>query len=210
MQHETAPPTPPRPRALDARLARMLVSPLRGTWVTPNHLTTVRTVIGLAAAAAFAVGETAWASVGAWLFVVSNFVDHTDGELARLTGQTSQWGHYYDLASDALIHVLLFVGIGYGLRYGVLGDWGLLMGVLAGTAVAFIFWLHMRMESMLGKQQAKLPDAGLIEIEDILYLLPLVTIFDVRLHFLVAASVGAPLFAVWLIWHFRRLKMGAT
>jgi len=166
----------------------------------------VRTLIGVAAAFAFANGSPGWASAGAWLFVVSNFVDHTDGELARMTGQTSQFGHYYDLASDALVHVLLFVGIGYGLRAGVLGDWGLWMGLLSGSAVAFIFWLHMHMESVLGKQGAKLPDAGLVEIEDVLYLLPLITIFDIRLQFLIAASIGAPLFALWLAWHFRTIR----
>lgn len=201
---------PTIPRPIDARLARMLVLPLRNTAVTPNHLTTVRTVIGLAAAYAFAAGSPGWASAGAWLFVLSNFVDHTDGELARMTGQTSRAGHYYDLASDALVHVLLFVGIGYGLRAGVLGDWGFWMGLLSGCAVAFIFWLHMRMEALLGKQGAKLPHAGMVEIEDVLYLLPLITVFDIRLQFLLAASVGAPVFALWLTWHFRKIRGRAS
>lgn len=197
-------------RPLDARLARVLVRPLRNSFVTPNHLTTLRTLIGLAAAGAFAVGSLAWASVGAWLFVLSNFVDHSDGELARMTGQTSRFGHYYDLASDAVVHVLLFVGIGYGLRAGVLGGWGPWLGLLSGSAVAFIFWLHLRMEAELGKQGAKLPAARYFEIEDILYLLPLITLFDLRLSFLLAASIGAPAFAIWLIWLFRRLRRRAA
>lgn len=197
-------------RPLDARLARALVRPLCNTWVTPNHLTTLRTLLGLAAALAFARGELAWASVGAWLFVISNFVDHTDGELARMSGQTSRWGHYYDLASDALVHVLLFVGIGYGLRDSALGDWGLWLGLLAGSAVAFIFWLHMHMESQLGKAGAKLPDAGYFEIEDVLYLLPLITIFDIRLQFLIVASIGASVFAVWLTAHYYQLRRSSV
>jgi phosphatidylglycerophosphate synthase len=44
--------------------------------------------------------------------VISNFVDHTDGELARISGKSSKIGHFYDLAGDALITVLLFVSFG--------------------------------------------------------------------------------------------------
>src|SRR5580693_2360286 len=70
--------------------------------VTPNHLTTVRLGVGVAAAAAFMHGGYAWMNLGALLLVISNFLDHTDGELARLSGRTSRLGHWYDLGSDAL------------------------------------------------------------------------------------------------------------
>ena len=80
------------------------------------------------------------------------------------------------------------------------------MGLVAGGAVAFIFWRHMVMEEELGKAGAKLPSAGWFEIEDVLYLFPLVTLFDVREPFLIAAFIGAPAFALWLGWYFRTLQ----
>ena len=46
----------PPPRTWDARLARRLVTPLVNTWVTPNHLTTLRLLIGLAGALCLAHG----------------------------------------------------------------------------------------------------------------------------------------------------------
>ncbi|GAB3675012.1 CDP-alcohol phosphatidyltransferase family protein [Salinisphaera aquimarina] len=198
----------PRPQArpLDARLARRLVEPLESTRATPNHLTTLRLVLGLSAAAFLAHGGLAWANLGAFVFAFSNFVDHTDGELARLSGASSRFGHWYDLISDALIHTLLFAALGYGLRAGVLGDWAVLMGVIAGAAVAFIFWLHMHMESALGKADASLPAARYFEIEDVLYLFPLVTLFQIRTPFLIAAVIGAPIFAIWLGWYFMQLR----
>src|ERR1700761_3879652 len=108
-------PEPAVPRPWDARLARCLVTPLKDSRVTPNHLTTVRLVFGLSAAAAFLPGTYGWTNVGALLLVLSNFLDHTDGELARISGKTSRIGHLYDLASDALVTVLLFVAIGIGI-----------------------------------------------------------------------------------------------
>jgi len=193
-------------RPLDARLARRLVAPLESTRATPNHLTTLRLVLGLSAAVCLAQGSIAWANIGAFIFAFSNFVDHTDGELARMSGTSSRFGHWYDLISDALIHTLLFAALGYGLHAGVLGDWAVLMGAVAGAAVAFIFWLHMYMESILGKTDASLPSARYFEIEDVLYLFPLVTLLQIRTPFLIAAVIGAPAFALWLGLYFVRLK----
>src|SRR5271155_6022618 len=101
-------------RPWDARLARRLVTPLKDSWVTPNHLTTVRLIVGLAAAAAFTPGTYGWSNVAALLLILSNFLDHTDGELARMSGKSSRIGHLYDLASDAAVTILLFIAIGVG------------------------------------------------------------------------------------------------
>ncbi|MEH2200969.1 CDP-alcohol phosphatidyltransferase family protein [Nostoc sp.] len=193
----------------DAQLAYWLVRPLKDSWVNPNHLTTVRLVTGLAAAVAmsktgyaYAVGDVVWANIGAWLFALSNFLDHTDGELARLSGKSSKWGHQYDLASDAIIHILLFVCIGYGLREGRFGWWALLMGIVSGVSVACIFHLRNQMEQRLGKDASRQPNFAGFDIEDVLYLFPIVTLLDGLEPLLIAATIGAPTFALWVIWQF--------
>src|SRR5580704_12579743 len=138
-----------RQRPWDARLARHLVAPLKDSWVTPNHLTSVRLLIGLAAAAAFVPGTYAWSNVASLLLVLSNFADHTDGELARLSGKTSRIGHIYDLASDAAVTILLFIGIGMGVaaKHGATLPYPpIVLGAAAGGAIALIFFLRMRIE----------------------------------------------------------------
>jgi archaetidylinositol phosphate synthase len=97
---EPEPPSLSRQSPWDTRLACQLVTALKDSWVMPNHLTTGRLLIGLAGAAAFMPGTYAWANLAALLFVLSNFVDHTDGELARISGKTSRIGHIHDLASE--------------------------------------------------------------------------------------------------------------
>ncbi|ABF08682.1 phosphatidylglycerophosphate synthase [Cupriavidus metallidurans] len=201
------PDEPPLPSTWDARLARHLVRPLKDTRVTPNHLTTLRLIIGLAGIACIAQGSYAWTNFGALLVVISNFVDHTDGELARISGKSSKIGHFYDLASDALITVLLFVSFGMAVAAQGAGDGlgSVWRGTVAGLAVALIFFLRMRIESRVGKSGTKQASAGGFETEDVLYLLPLVTLADGIEPFLTAASIGAPLFAVLVIIDYWRV-----
>ena len=201
------PDEPPLPSTWDARLARHLVRPLKDTRVTPNHLTTLRLIIGLAGIACIAQGSYCWTNFGALLVVISNFVDHTDGELARISGKSSKIGHFYDLASDALITVLLFVSFGMAVAAQGAGDGlgSVWRGTVAGLAVALIFFLRMRIESRVGKSGTKQASAGGFETEDVLYLLPLVTLADGIEPFLTAASIGAPLFAVLVIIDYWRV-----
>ena len=188
-------------------LARRLVTPLVDTFVTAFQLCTVGVLMGLAGALCLARGGFAWTNAGALLIVLSNFVDHTDGELARISGKSSKIGHFYDLACDSLVTVLLFVGMGLGI--GVVHQAGrivpgVFLGSLAGVAVAVIFFLRMRIEDMEGKAGTKQASVAGFETEDVLYLLPLVTLTGIVTPFVVAASIGAPLFALWVIADFRR------
>jgi phosphatidylglycerophosphate synthase len=198
----------PPPRTWDARLARRLVTPLVNTWVTPNHLTTLRLLIGLAGALCLAHGDFAWSNAGALLIVLSNFVDHTDGELARIGGKSSRIGHFYDLACDAIVTIMLFVGMGMGAGATHVGGLKVAPGVLgavAGVAIALIFFLRMRIEEMAGKAGTKQASMGGFETEDVLYLLPIVTLTSVVMPFVVAASIGAPLFAAWVVVDYWRV-----
>jgi phosphatidylglycerophosphate synthase len=195
-------------RPWDARLARRLVAPLAASRVTPNHLTTVRLAIGLAGAAAFTPGTYGWSNIAALLVILSNFLDHADGELARISGKTSRVGHVYDLASDAAVTILLFVAMGIGIGTSsdnLLGVPPPVLGAVAGAAIALIFYLRMRIEEMGGKAASRQASIGGFETEDILYLLPLVTLCNGIMPFLMAASIGAPLFAVWVVIDHRRV-----
>jgi len=194
-------------RPWDARLARRLVAPLIHSWVTPNHLTSLRLGVGLAAAAAFIPGSYGWSNVAALLLVLSNFLDHTDGELARMSGRTSRIGHLYDLASDAAVTILLFVAIGVGLAGKPGVDLFLppaALGAVAGSAIALIFFLRMRIEELHGKTATRQASLGGFETEDVLYLFPLGTLSNALEPMLLVASICAPVFAIWVVIDYQR------
>ncbi len=188
----------------DVRLAQQVIRPLRSSGVRPSHLTTLSLVIGLGAAVLYASGDPIAADWGGGMFMLAAFLDHTDGELARLTDQASLFGHYYDLSCDLIVKIALFIGIGIGLRQGALGDWALWLGITSGISIGVIFLFRLEMEQRGGKEAVRQPNLAGFDIEDTLYALGPITWLDGLPPLLVAAGIGAPLFAMWVIWQYLR------
>jgi phosphatidylglycerophosphate synthase len=192
-------------------LVRGGVRRLAGTRVTPNHLTTVRLVTGLAAIALVAQPGYAPAAAGAIVYLVSMLFDRADGELARLTGQSSRFGHIYDLAADATCTVGLFIGIGFGARYGPLGGWAVPLGVLAGISVALIFPVAEKIRAVTG--DFAFHSVARFDPDDALAIVPLAVLLNARSAILVAAAVGATAFLVFALvrlWRTLRSRTGST
>ena len=206
---ENAVPEAAKPRkAWDQRLAGWMVRPLVHTPVTPNHITTVRLLLGLAACGLFATGTRPEILYAAGLFMLSNFVDHMDGELARLSGKSSRFGYHFDNYSDAVIHVALFLCIGIGLQGSWIGDWAPWLGLIAGVSVSTLFFLFWRIEQRAGTRQARQPMFKGFHLEDTMYFIGPIT-WGGGLIVLLLAGVGlAPLYAIWLVWRERRLLFG--
>lgn len=189
------------------RIARRAVRPLVGTRITPNHLTLLRLVTGVAAAAAFAAGTNSWVFWGGVLFLFSTFLDRADGELARLGNMRSDWGHQFDLVCDLSVTALLFVGIGFGLRNSILGEWAIPLGVCTGMTIVAIFWVREMINEIKAEDD---PDFAAVhpmfDMDDVLYSVGPIAWLGLLLPFLICAFVGAPLFAVWLLRRYHRLR----
>jgi len=187
--------------------------PLVATRVTPNQITTLSLALGLLAAWLYAAGGAA-VHLGGACFMLAFLLDHADGELARMTGRTSTFGHYYDLAAGGAVLIALFVGIGIGLqgdRLGAwplgLGAWPLGLGVGAGLATAAIFALRLELERRAGKEATRQPNLLGCEVEDLMYLVGPVTWLGLLQPLLVLAGIGAPLFALLVLWQGRRVLL---
>lgn len=178
------------------RLVKIGVEPLVNTHITPNHLTTLRVVTGVAAAAAFASGDAGWMAMGGAVYVVSMLLDRADGMLARLSGKTSRWGHIYDLISDYTVTGLLFVSIGYGLRSGAYGELAFSMGLVAGAAVTIIFGTVQLIERLQPVDQSAIPTAAGFDPDDTLFIVGPLAWLGWLEPFLVAAAIGAPFAAI--------------
>ena len=183
------------------KIARFCILPLVHTRVSPNHLTTVRLVSGIAACTCFAIGTRSWDIWGGWLWLFSAFMDRADGELARASGKMSPGGHRYDMVCDIGVTSLFFLGCGIGLRDGFLGDWAIVLGI-AGAAGVFaaeiLAEIIDRMKADTGDKAY--PGIWGFDFDDVLYLFAPVVWLGWQMPFVVGASVGAPAFAA-LTWY---------
>ena len=179
----------------DQRLARPLARLLARTPATPNQVTTFSLALGVAGGAMLALGGSA-APWGALLYMLAQFTDHIDGELARMTGQISEFGHNYDHVSGGIFEFTLFCGIGFGLDAGALGGWGPVLGLIAALSVAVTVAVRMAIYRRFGGAAIDQPSWGGFEIEDIMYIVGPVAWFGALAPFLVLASIGTPIFMI--------------
>jgi archaetidylinositol phosphate synthase len=186
------------------RTVRPLVRLLARTSISPNQVTTARLCFGLAGAAVAAIGPTPWLAIGAGLFLVSFLLDRTDGALARMTKRSSASGHRYDALSDVACNGTIFLGIGIALRDGPLGWWMPALGAFVGLAMVTGLLIDLRLKAA-GSDAAEIEVAG-FDLDDAM-LIPLLAMWTGWTSpLLYAAAIGAPVFALFLLWQLRQLR----
>ncbi|HWX48551.1 MAG TPA: CDP-alcohol phosphatidyltransferase family protein [Roseomonas sp.] len=186
-------------------IVRPAVRRIAPSGVTPNQITSLRLVTGLAAALAFAAAPP-WPAIGGVIFLFSMLLDRADGELARQTGQSSPDGHVYDLLSDCTANAIAFLGIGVG-QVAVLGAWGPVLGALAGLGIGALFWqLHVL---KLGEVRGwNLAPGILVDPDDLMVFVPILLWIGATVPMLFAAAIITPALAILLGLTGRR-KLGA-
>jgi len=177
------------------KLARICISPLVNTPISPNHITSVRLITGFVACSAFALKMNI---LGGILWLVSTFLDRADGELARISGKTSEWGHKFDYYSDTLITALFFIAIGINLQGNLPNNWPIIMGIFAGLGVIFTeIYAEIIDQKKQNTGEKAYPGIAGFDFDDILYLFAPIVWLNWHLPFLIGASIGAPAFAIY-------------
>jgi phosphatidylglycerophosphate synthase len=186
-------------------LARFFVRPLVGTWVRPNHLTTLRLLAGAAACVLLARGTTSGRAWGGAVWLFSAFLDRADGELARIGNMMSRGGHTYDYYADTAVNAGFFIAIGIGLRHSWIGQWSLVLGLLTGLSMflcsVFAEWLELRSPPGTRAYSGKWG----FDPDDALYLMGPLAWLGWLGPVLIGASVGAT--AMMLITGVRLLRL---
>ncbi|MGH7164682.1 MAG: CDP-alcohol phosphatidyltransferase family protein [Nitrospiraceae bacterium] len=145
---------------VDRHFNRKISGPLTRLFLrlglSPNTITILSLLIGLAAAGSFALGTYVAGIVGGLLFQLSAIVDCCDGELARLTNRQSPLGAQLDLAADNVVHMAIFAGIAWGLflhpASGIRSWLPLVLGTAAVLGNAFSFWMVNRAKALRDRQ----------------------------------------------------------
>jgi phosphatidylglycerophosphate synthase len=176
--------------------ARTLVSPLVGTWVKPNHITSLRLATGVLACLLLARGGGTAELWSGLLWLTSVFLDRADGELARIGKMQSRGGHLYDYYTDAALNSSYFLAAGINLRYGWLGHWAILAGVFACVAMLACCILAETYENHVGTGERVFEGGWGFQPDDALYLLPLFVWAHWLAPMLLAAAAVATVIAL--------------
>ncbi len=103
----------------------VLAKLLMNTSITPNSVTAISTVFGIMAGIFYSPGKATSTLIAAILLLISNLLDCTDGQLARLKGTSSKLGRILDGLSDYTTNIAIFIGIaiGYSGEFYTLSLW---------------------------------------------------------------------------------------
>jgi archaetidylinositol phosphate synthase len=82
-----------------------------GIGLTPNQLTLISLVLGIASALLYAFQH---AYLGAAMLFLSGLFDFIDGGVARIIGKASAFGAAIDWIIDKYVDCLVLIGIGFG------------------------------------------------------------------------------------------------
>ena len=188
----------------DQRLARACIRPLAGTALHPNVVTGISLALGIASGLSFAVGGPGMQHIAALLFMLAVFVDHMDGELARMTGKVSRVGYYLDYLAGSLNYTILFSAIGVGIYQWNGSEIALLIGLAAGLSNPIIVALRLLMERRFGSEAVEHPSGGGFELEDFIYLIGPVTWLGGLEYFFWLYATGTLGYLLWTLLTFLR------
>ena len=178
------------------RLVRPAVRLAARTGLTPNQVTTMRLVTGLAAAACFAAGTQTWMAIGALIFLLSMLFDRADGELARQINRMSPFGHRYDLVCDTIASTVAFFGLGIGLAPSN-GPSSLWLGALAGLCIGAIY-AELNVLKFASVRGYDLWPGVTVDPDDAMVLVPILVWCGLAMPMVIAAAVITPLAALAL------------
>lgn len=169
------------------------------TPVTPNQITLLGLIIGLAAGFFFAQGNY-WSSfIGSLLLIFTAIWDCCDGDVARLKFMESDFGDRLDTSCDNAINIFIFTGI----MLGVTNSKGLtyamtpfLLLVLGGCSIFYFIYFPKGGKGSFFKNTPIYEVIEILASRNFIYIVFLFSIAGKLEWFLWLAGIGSNIFAI--------------
>ena len=202
-------------KKIDEKIASKFVKYLLKTSITPNQITTFSLLLAAFAAVFFSFGIYFFSVIGSILFIISKFLDHVDGQLARELKTTTKFGYYYDNFTDTVTYILMFIGISAGIPPGTfeikifsiiyinLQNYLLFSAIIASLLNTFLALIHKHRTN----KDFDWPQTDKVALDDGIYLIgPVTWIGFINLFFL-TASIGS---VIYVIYNLKRFVKGTN
>lgn len=149
-------------------LSRPLTKLLLNTPITPNQVSYVTGIVGIAGCILTAFPSNRMLVLGALLVFISGIIDGCDGEIARMKLQFSPFGAWLDTIIDELTQVTYFFAIGYHTYqhypHAWVG-WSILVGGVSFLATIYAIYYFSLVVIKQGGSQYYETDVELVDID---------------------------------------------
>ncbi len=180
--------------------------------ITPNQWTFLGLFLGLGAAACAAEGTRRADVTATVLFQLFTLTDDWDGEVARLRGQSTRWGGWFDPVVDMVVQVALVLGLAAGVQRAGGPGWAMALGAAAALGIALDFlitlWAKARGfgPTIFGDPSRGVGTGGAgwlknnLTHENFSLLVVAVLLLGAKLPFLFVLAVGCQVFWIRYFW----------
>ena len=202
-------------RFFNRKISRWFTRIFLAAGLSPNVITIIATLVGLAAATCFGVGTYSAGIIAALLFQLAAIIDCCDGEVARLTFTESPFGAWLDIAMDNVVHMAIFAGIAAGAYLHMAGSDGawvpLALGAAAILGNGLSFWLVTRAQKIKASSGWKTPVQAAwsdfmlknVASRDFSVVVLIFAVIGKLEWFLGLAAIGSVVFSLLMLWVIR-------
>jgi len=120
---------------LNRKISSFITALLIRTPVSANQVTIFNSFIGLSSIFFFMNGSYYNILIGAVIFQVNTIVDHCDGEIARQKNQSSRFGFWLDVTTDAIVSTVVVISAGIGISTYLNEPSYIVWGAMAGCGI---------------------------------------------------------------------------
>lgn len=175
------------------------------TSLTPNQVTIVSLVIGIAAALFFSHGAHTCTIIAGVLYFISTVFDQCDGEVARFKHMESDFGRAFDIIVDSIVNAAIVIGITIAIYKANGSDLTIAAGLLAMTGIVISLLLTTYFSSKGEKNTGTKEMLARLNNKDFFYIIMLASvIFNQMIWFLLIMAVGTNIY--WIAYKIAHRK----
>ena len=134
------------------------------TPISANGVTFISLIVGMSGCVFLSFESNVYFLWGAILLQFWYLLDHVDGQIARYRNQSSVTGIFFDYITHHIIHIGVFIGIGWSAYTHTLEVVYILLGIITATSIlvlnliydcqykAFFHWIKMSPQLVVNRE----------------------------------------------------------
>jgi phosphatidylglycerophosphate synthase len=185
-------------RYIIRKISGFITGLLVNTPVTPNQVTIISLILGIASAAFFSHGAHTYTIIAGLFYFISTVFDQCDGEVARHKQMTSDFGKTFDIIVDSIVNATITIGITIAIYKTNGSGLSIIAGLLAmtGIVISLLLTTYFSHENNNNTGTKEMLDR--LNNKDFFYIIMLASvIFNQMIWFLLIMAIGTNIY--WIV-----------